>query len=426
MSDPTVDRLLAEREQMHNRAKAIRESAEATERNITDDELQVIKDCNDKVAALDRQLEVLTTDLEMPDEIRDRVNRVSGLNRSAPPAPYRTVGEIVYDAIHADRDDDARHRYATALNRASQTGGVIQLAGRPLDRAAQHMGTLAADTTPVAGDLGGITLVPKIGPVINPYPARMPLAAALGLTPASAGKFERPFIVDTNFPDGVDVQTLEKAELASEKFEADSDTVKLTTYGGYLNVSLQLETWTANSLAIIIDQMNRRRSAKLEAALLTTISGSTGHVVLAAGADFAATWKAIADASVKVGEATDEAPTIIAMGWKGFGRLAGFTDAAGRPLFPFLNPANAPGTANLSTGSVSTVGGLTPVVTPAITDDTFWVLNGACVEAYVYYFGVLEAVEPSVLGRQVAVAAGFAANRPTPHANAAVHISPAP
>lgn len=419
MSDPTIDRLLARREQFQNRAKAIRESAEATDRNITDDELQVIKDCNGEIEALDRQLDTLTVDLDMPDAIRDRVNRVSTLNRSTP-APYRSVGEIVYDALHADTDETARSRYQTALNRAAQSDGRIEFAR---DRAAEHMGTLAADTTPVAGDLGGITITPQ-GPVINPYPSAMPLATALGLMPATAGAFERPYIVDANFETGVDLQGLQKAELPSEMFTADSDTLKLATFGGYLNVSAQLQRWVPGSLNVIIDQLNRRRSNKIEKALLAEISDSTGKVTLAAGADFATTWKAIADAVVMVGEATGEAPTVIAMGWKGFGRLAGFTDAAGRPLFPFLGATNAPGQSNLGNGSVSTVGGLTPVVTPAITDDTFWVLNGNSVEGYVYYYGVLEAVEPSVLGRQVAVAADFAAYRPTPFANSAVHIAP--
>jgi hypothetical protein len=38
---------------------------------------------------------------------------------------------------------------------------------------------------------------------------------------------------------------------------------------------------------------------------------------------------------------------------------------------------------------------------------------------------VLEAVEPSVLGRQVAVAASIAGYRPTPFANATIHVGPA-
>lgn len=421
VTDPTVDRLMDERDRMASRAQSIRETAAATDRNVSDDELQIIRDCNERVGAIDRQLEVLTTDLEMPEAIRDRIANTAGLDRSTP-APYRHVGELVYDAIHANDDADAGRRYAHALNRAASNGGRLDLA--PMDRAAQHMGTLAADTVATAGDLGGLTVTPSAGPVINPYPNRMPLAAALGLMPATAGEFTRPYIVDANFPAGVGEQGLQKAELPSEAFTADSDALKLATLGGYLNVSAQLQRWQPGSLAVIIDQLNRRRSAKIEAALVAEVGNSTGKVTLAADADFATTWQAIVDAVALVGNTTGEAPSVIAMGWDGFARLAGFTDAAGRPLFPFLGPSNAPGTANLSSGTMSPVGGLTPVVTPAITDDTFWILNGSCVEGYIYYYGVMEAVEPSVLGRQVAVAADFAAIRPTPYANAAVHLAP--
>jgi hypothetical protein len=72
-----------------------------------------------------------------------------------------------------------------------------------------------------------------------------------------------------------------------------------------------------------------------------------------------------------------------------------------------------------------TVAGLTPVVTAAITDDTYWVGGDAGLEGYMYRYPVLEAVEPSVLGRQVAVAASIAGYRPTPFANATIHVGPA-
>jgi hypothetical protein len=43
-----------------------------------------------------------------------------------------------------------------------------------------------------------------------------------------------------------------------------------------------------------------------------------------------------------------------------------------------------------------------------------------------YRYPALDAVEPSVLGRQVAVAAAIAAYRPTPFANAIVKLAAAP
>jgi hypothetical protein len=89
------------------------------------------------------------------------------------------------------------------------------------------------------------------------------------------------------------------------------------------------------------------------------------------------------------------------------------TDAAGRPLFPAVGPANALGTAAM--GSVM---GLNLILTPAITDGAMYVGNGTAAEVYLSELPVLEAVEPSVLGRQVALGVGVIAYRPTDIANA--------
>jgi hypothetical protein len=415
--DPTVDRLLAKRTELCDRAASIKASAAATERELSDDELKIIDDVNKALPDIDRQLETVTIEHEMSDEVRDRISRVSGAVRPSA-GPYQSVGHLVWDAVHQDSDEDARIRYRSAVDRAATRNGRVEI-NQPLersntmfDRAAEHMGTIAADTVATAGDLAAVTVIPKVGPVINPYPARMPFAVALGLTTATAGHFTRPFIVDADFDAGVAAQSAQKAELASEMFTTDDDIVKLTTYGGYLNVSQQLLTWTPGALGIIVDQMNRRRSSKIEAALVAELSASTGETALAADADAAEMITAIWQAAAAVGSSTDEPPTMIVMGWDGWARLGGLADAAGRPLMPFAG------------GGVFGTG-LRPVVTPKITDDSFWVLNDLSIEAWVYYYGVLEAVEPSVLGRQVAVAADFKALRPTPYANTAQHLTPA-
>jgi hypothetical protein len=122
---------------------------------------------------------------------------------------------------------------------------------------------------------------------------------------------------------------------------------------------------------------------------------------------------------------TNELPDWIAMGPLGWARLGGLTDAAGRPLFPTLGAANAPGTSSASSFSV-TVAGLRPIVTPAITDESYYIGGSAGLEGYLYRYPVLEAVEPSVLGRQVAVAASIAGYRPTPFANAVIKLAPTP
>ena len=66
--------------------------------------------------------------------------------------------------------------------------------------------------------------------------------------------------------------------------------------------------------------------------------------------------------------------------------------------------------------------GLNMVVTPGITDDTFWVVNSLALEIYEQQVGQLSVVEPSVLGIQVAFAGYLGTYRPAP--DGAVHVGP--
>jgi hypothetical protein len=269
-----------------------------------------------------------------------------------------------------------------------------------MTRAAEHMGTLIADTTATAGDLGGLVVRPSVGAVINPYPSGMPLASAIGMraVPASDGfGFSRPQVVDTGFTTGVGTQTAEKAELASKAFTVTSTSVTLDTVGGYLNVSQQLQSFNPSALDIIIAQMRRRLEAAIETYMYT------------AAANYYGVTKAL--------------PSTLVVGPAAWARLGSLVDAAGRPLFPTIGAANAPGTASAD-NFAGTVAGLRLVVTPAITDGDMFVTGSEAIEGYMYPFPILETVEASVLGRQVAVAAAVAAYRPTPFANATQLLAP--
>lgn len=409
MPDTSTERLLSRRESLMQRIAAVKETAAAAAngegRDLNDDELTLIREAQDDIQAIDRQLDVLTRDVSMSDEARDRIARVSGTPALAKPASYRSAGQVIWDALHL-HDEAAKARYRHALTRA-----------------AEHMGTLAADTTPTAGDLAGLVIDPVVGPVVNPPTNAMPFATALGMRPMPAGSFERPYISDPDADTAVGVQALEKAELASKAFTVDSDTVKAQTVGGYLNISQQLLRWTPNSLQIIVDQMLWRLGRWVEAAALTELGNSTGAVELDDAADGPTIMAALYEASAAVFDATDSLATWVLMGPDGWARLGTAVDLSGRPLLPSLGPSNAAGTSVATSFNMTGPAGLNVVVTPAITDASFWVGNGQVMEGYWYRYPILEAVEPSVLGRQIAVAADVVFARPTPHANGAIHVS---
>jgi hypothetical protein len=256
-----------------------------------------------------------------------------------------------------------------------------------------------------------------------------PFLNAIGKRPApNSINFNRPRLVDPNFTTGAAVQELQKDELASKKFDVKTSPVELVTYGGYLNVSQQLLSLHPEALNIIIDQLQRRVAWQGEAAAIAELAESSNEVTLATGADSDAVVAALYDAAVAVWTATGELPTWIAFGPLGWARLGKVMDDAGRPLFPFLNPSNAIGNGGIDS-SGSTVPGLQNILTPGITNADIWVGNSLALEAYAYQFPVLEAVEPSVFGRQVAVAEALAFFRPITTepttGNGAVRVGPA-
>jgi hypothetical protein len=409
MSAKFAETLQLDIEKKRSRIDALTELANDEGRDLGEDEMAAITAATEEIVSKKRQLDLVTADIAISEETQARLKTL-GSGLVVGDYHYRSAGELLWDVLHQS-NPEAKMRYAKVMRRA-----------------AEHMGTDAAVTTPVAGDLGGLVVKPIVGPVSDPYPKGMPFANAIGMAdiPASDGfGFSRPHIVDPGFTTGVAVQALQKAELASRAFTVEVDNVPLTTTGGYLNVSQQLQSFQPTALTIVVGQLRRRLENAIDLAMVAEMQLSTGYIALPAAATAAQLIAAIYDAAAAYYAVTYQLPDWIAMGPQGWARLGGMTDLAERPLFPTLGAANAPGTAS-ATAFSTTVAGLTPVVTPSITDDSFYIGGADGLEGYLYRYPVLEAVEPSVLGRQVAIAASIAGFRPTPFANATIKLSATP
>jgi hypothetical protein len=395
MGDVMTDRLLHERSAVEGKVRSLEQIAVDETRDLRPEELESIRTYSARLKDIDSQLDVVTQRITLDQDIQDRIALVS--NGSAPVGQhqYRSAGELLWDAIRP-QDHDARQRYQ----------GVLK-------RAAQHMGTKAEETVAVAGGFGGLTVSGAQGPVINLLPKGRPWLTAIGVRQApQAFSFMRPRLVDPDYLTAAQPQALQKQELASKKFDIAADTLKLTTIGNYLNLSLQAEQFVSGSLDITINQLLQRVAVAEEQALAAEVGKTTALVPLAADADAAAMRAAIYDAAALVYTNTGALPEWIAMGPQGWARLGSLVDLAQRPLFPFTNPVNAMGTS--SPGQFQIAGlGLTGIVTPGITDGSYYVGNELGVEAYEHRYPVLQAVEPSLLGRQIAVAASLVIYRPT-------------
>lgn len=405
--DVMVSNYMNERATLVTRIENVKGAATAAGRDLSAQDMETIENARARIAAVDTQLEFSADTFELDENVRAKLARVHSGIVSGPAQPYRNAGQVVWDMLHRRENRDAAERFETAMTRA-----------------AQHMGTVAADTTATAGDLAGLVVDPVVGPVVNFYDVSRPFLDAIGTQTVNAYDFRRPYLVDTAVVTSAAAQTAQKAELPSTKFDVLSDPLEYATYGHYINVSTQLLQFQPTALNIIISELKARVAKATERAALTELANSTTKITLANNADAATTLKAIYDGNAKVYDETGSPATWIAFGPTGLSRLGALVDAAGRPFFPSLGAANAPGT--VDTTGAGSIAGLRPVQTYAITDTTFWVGNSGVLEAYEQPFPIMSVDEPSVLGRQIAVATGFVAYRPRSKSGqlGATHLAP--
>jgi hypothetical protein len=394
VGDVMIDRLLHERNSVEGKIKTVETIAIDEKRDLRPDDIETIRAYSERLKTIDSQLDVVTNRVQLDDSIAERIALVN-VDRPVGGHTYRSASELLWDALRPS-DADARARYAPVLKRA-----------------AEHMGTSAAATVATAGGFGGLSVLGPQGPVIDLQPKGRPWLTSIGVRPApSSFSFTRPRIVDPNFTTAAAPQAKEKQELSSKHFDVTADTLTLTTVGNYLNLSLQAEQFVSGSLDIVINQLLARVAYAEETALATEVAKTTAVVPLATNADGAAVRAAIFDAAALVYANTGALPEWIAMGPQGWARLGSLVDLANRPLFPYVNPVNADGQSSAASFSIAGIG-LQGIVTPGITDSSYYVGNELGVEAYEYRYPVLQAVEPSLLGRQIAVAASLVIYRPT-------------
>lgn len=377
--------------------QAITDEAAKRDGGLSEQDRETIRSAQEEAQRLKADIELLSERIELNESTRASLRLHNSGGDSALPGAIQTRGELIHVKMRAAAGDrDSIHRYETFM------------------RAAQHMGTSAAGTTPTAGGMAGLLIPQNIGPVIDVSPQGRPLASAIGIIPSSDPMaFRRPVISDPDWDDGMGVQTLEKAELPSKAFDVTAQDVTLKTVGGYLNISQQLLAMPIGALDLTINRLEQRYARVTDLRVLAAmIVGADATVTLAADADGAAFLAALYSASARVYAATGQLAEWVAMGPTGYARVGSYVDLANRPLFPSGAGVNAMGSASAASFALAGLAGLRSIVTPAITDGAFYVGNSMGIESYEYRFPLFESVEPSVLGRQVAVSGAFGTFRP--------------
>jgi HK97 family phage major capsid protein len=346
-----VDVLRQSIDELHGRMNAIEAGAVADQRDtLTDPEQSTWDELRTEAQAKTERLGLLVDRGELDARAGELMARLSSSPRDPEPVaersgafPYRTPGEYVMGYMRSRRGDtaeSARFTRALADVTTAQTPGLVP--------------------PQVTGDVLGTWLGnrPSVDAMTKPN------------LPPVGMEVQRPHISQH-----VDVGPhAEKTPVASQAFTLDLVKIDLSSYAGAVDVSWELVNRSSpNALDIIFSDLVGVYGRKSDAA---AFSGMLANVTQSEAWDGTAATlaAAIAAASVKCATNGEENlfPDTVWLGLAAYGLLAGLTDAGGRPLFPYLAPQNAYGTAD-AVGNITSVMGLRPVIDPYIAPNAFLV-----------------------------------------------------
>jgi HK97 family phage major capsid protein len=227
--------------------------------------------------------------------------------------------------------------------------------------------------------------------------------------PATSKTFQRMRITQQT---AVDKQSAEKAELVNQPMKISLEDVAKDTYGGWVNVSRQVLDWTTpGALEEIIYSLTANLLAKAEARASADLVKTATEKIEADLTDPAGLNAAIYQAAAKVYGANTSKHTPADRVWMSpdtWAAIGAMVDGDKRPLFPALNPQNALGALRPNDPTGGDFGGLRVVVSGGLPAKTLIVGASEAVEVYEDQRGTLQAIEPSVLGTQVAAYAYLA------------------
>lgn len=412
--NPVLKRLLAQRQEQIDFIQHLLEQVEAESRDLVDAERSNIDAARERIEQLDRQIEPLEEFEAVRGAHQTTANtyatptqKETKLTVQDRQTKYASAGEFIVDYLRARGqriqggaeiapDHDAMQRVQSALGRS--------LSGE--ERAIAHQTTAA---TP------GLLPENIIGEILQDLDGARPLVQSVGAKPlgtVQGKKFSRPYISQHA---EVGKQTAEKAELPSRQVKIESIDFDKETFGGALNVSRQEIDWTSPSAwnAIISDlqlvygvDTEDWAASQLEAGVTQTVE------IAASGATDLKAWiKALYDAATMAATANGtkranslRLPNVIWTSIDQWGALGAMLSAA---KVNSVNPAGR-SKPNVFAGDILDI---ERVVVPGLPAGTFIMGNKSLFEFYEERIGLLSAVEPKVLGVEVAyggyVAAGF-------------------
>lgn len=384
-----LDWLKRQMDQALSDVENITNTAADEDRDLTDAEQRTCEARRSKITELENDLKVEADLVKRSAQYQGLVADIGpALDKPAlkgqlverqaqPEAPvYETAGEYYADFFMRSEDQNARQRFDRYLNRALQNQTTVQ---NP-----------------------GLLPTPILGPVFIEQSSSRPAieAATMRPLPGSGKTFQRPKIVQHTT---AGVQAVEKTEIPSRAMLIDPVTVTKTSFAGGVNLSFQDRDWTEPAiLDILVADLAASYANATDAAFCTYFVGSvTEDQTITAPADGTKIIGALFAATGTIAAATNTMPDTLWVSpdvWAGLGSLM---DGSGRQMFPTVNPVNALGDIR-PTSFQGSIAGFKLAVDKNFPAATAILGNSRFIEVYETIGGQVSAVEPSILGVEIA------------------------
>ena len=191
----------------------------------------------------------------------------------------------------------------------------------------------------------GPGVLPEIitGNVYNNFIGMRPVVDVIGARsmPSAGSTFIRPKVTTHN---SVGVQSPDNTTLTASTFVISAETVTKGTYGGYVEISEQIISWSDPSMlnALLDDMARIYMNETDDVACTDLVAGATTTGAFADPTE-PADWLAWigASSSTILTASNGNNPNTLFVSADVFGDMIALSDSTGRPLFPNLNAQNA-------------------------------------------------------------------------------------
>jgi HK97 family phage major capsid protein len=388
-NDAMIRRLEGELNERSSAIQGVVGAAQADERDLNEAELKLVGSMRTRIGEIKVQLDELESTAEIAGQVSNRMRQLDVAISTArrvgdDPVEYRSAGQYICDQWSAHLGDRNAQQRLEVYNRV-----------------AAHQKT--SDNT-------GIIPIPAIGDVINFIDAARPMVTKVGPRDMPSQNWFRPLVTQqptVGLQGSAGAAADEKAELVSQKMTITKLAGTAVTYGGYVNVSRQdVDFSNPGIMDIVIEGLANAYALQTETALGTALDASAATNVGYAASPTAVTIAgAIWSAAGTIYNAVKGAPGRLVLAVAA-DRLAVFG-----PLFPPFNVQNGQSAGllagNFGSGEVGNVAGVQLIMSPGLASTKSFLFHTSAVDVFERRVGSLQAVEPSVLGIQVAYAGYF-------------------